>query len=243
MGVFTPGVNPYKAAVKFIFRWLFRIFIVLLILAIAAVLLLDTIVKEVIIYRVHHKSGLDVKIGKMNVGLIIPQVGVENAVIYNTSGSPLLDLPELHIEYDRDALSSNEIHCTLVRFNLAGLNIQEDKNGMLNLDTLQKGLEAAFEPSEAKKKKGIRFKFTGIDRFNLTLAGKATFTSAKNPSRNLELKLDTRNTVFTNVTANDLRLSAVIVVILLKNGVNIIGNDPNSNWSYWLDRLRQPSPK
>ncbi len=226
-----------------IFRWLFRIFIVLLILAIAAVLLLNTIVKEVIIYRVHHQSGLDVKIGKVDIGLLNPRVAVENFVVYNVSGSPLLDVPELHIEYDRDALSSNEIHCTLVRFNLAALNIQEDKNGVLNLDALQKGLEAAFEPSAAKKKKGIRFKFTGIDRFHLTLAGKTTFTSAKQPSRNLELKLDTRNTVFTNVMANDLRLSAVIAVILLKNGVNIIGNDPNSNWNYWLNRLKQPAPK
>lgn len=228
---------------KTLFRWLFRIFIVLLILLIAAVLLLDTIVKEVIIYRVHHQSGLDVKIGKMDVGLLNPRVAVENVVIYNQSGSPLLDMPELHIEYDRGALSSNEIHCTLVRFNLAGLNILEDKSGLLNLDVLEKGLEAAFEPSEKKKKQGLRFKFTGIDRLHLTLAGKTSFISAKDPGRNLELKMDTHNTVFTNVMANDLRLGAVFAVILLKNGVNIIGNDPNSNWNYWLDRLKQPAPK
>ena len=228
---------------KTIFRWLFRIFIVLLILLIAAVLLLDTIVKEVIIYRVHKQSGLDVKIGKLDIGLLNPRITAENVVIYNKSGSPLLDVPELHLEYDRSALSSNEIHLTLVRFNLAALNILEDTNGVLNLDRLQKGIEAAFGETETAKKKGIRFKFTGIDRLHLNLVGKTSFLSAKQPGRNLELKLDTRNTVFTNVIANDLRLGAVFAVILLKNGVNIIGDDPNSNWKYWMERLKQPPPK
>lgn len=225
---------------KTLFRWLFRIFIVLLILAIAAVLLRNTIVKEVVIYRIHKQTGLDVKIGRLYIGLLNPEVSVENFTVYNVSGSPLLDVPELHVEYDREALSSNEIHCTLVRFNLASMNVQEDKLGVLNLDVLEKGLEVAFEPSEAARKRGLRFKFTGIDRLNLTLSGKTTFTSARLPSRNLELKMDTHNVVFTNVIANDLRLGAVFAVIMVKNGVNFIGGDPNSNWNYWLDRLKHP---
>src|SRR5215218_3075556 len=107
---------------KFVFRWIFRLFILVLILVIAGILLLDTIAKAVAEYRIKRETGLDVKIGKLEIGILNPKVTIENFVIYNSAefgGSPLIDMPELHVEYDRPALLSHKLHYKLVRLNLA----------------------------------------------------------------------------------------------------------------------------
>src|SRR5258708_17164575 len=111
---------------KTLFRWAFRLLILLVVLLVAAVLLMDTIVRAVAENALRRQTGLDVKIGKFEVGLLNPKVTIENLVIYNSAefgGSPLIDMPELHVEYDRDALFANKLHFKLVRFNLAQLNI------------------------------------------------------------------------------------------------------------------------
>ena len=97
-------------------------------------------------------------------------------MIYNSAefgGSPLIDMPELHVEYDRDALVARKIHCKLLRFNLAQINIVEDKNGRRNLDSL----EAIAQPRhkfEARQANLSGDQFAGIDTLNLTL-GKVTY--------------------------------------------------------------------
>jgi AsmA family len=207
---------------KFLFRWAFRLFILLIILVISGVLLLDTIVKEVTEYRIRRETGLDVKIGKMQVGIFNSKVTIENLIIYNSAefgGSPLVDMPELHVEYDRDALFSRKLHCKLVRFNLARLNLVEDKNGNLNVAQLQKRLQQTSgntQPASTNKTSKGDFQFTGIDTLNLTL-GKATVLKMKQPKDVLEIKMDIQNQVLTNVqTVQD--LGGVGLLIAFKNG-------------------------
>jgi len=106
-------------------------------------------------------------------------VTIENLVIYNSAefgGSPLIDMPELHVEYDRDALFSNKLHFKLVRFNLAQVNIVEDTHGRRNLDVLQKHMEAAdgHAVKTNKSSSSSQVRFAGIETLNLSL-GKATF--------------------------------------------------------------------
>jgi hypothetical protein len=207
---------------KFLFRWAFRLFILLIILVIAGILLLDTIVKEVTEYRIRRETGLDVKIGKMQVGIFNSKVTVENFVIYNSAefgGSPLIDMPELHVEYDRSALLSRKLHCKLVRFNLARLNLVEDKNGNLNVVQLQKRMQQSSgktQPASTNKTSQGDFQFTGIDTLNLTL-GKATVLNMKQPRDVVEIKMDLQNQVLTNVQSVQ-DLGGVGLLIALKNG-------------------------
>src|SRR5882724_3148546 len=130
---------------KFFFRWLFRLLILLIVLLVAGVLLLDTIVREIAEYRLSRLTGLEVKIGSVNVGILDPRITVEHLVLYNNAdfgGSPLLDMPELHAEYVRPTLFSSKPHFRLIRFNLARLNIVEDTRGNVNLDVLEKRLQS-----------------------------------------------------------------------------------------------------
>jgi hypothetical protein len=223
--------------IRFIFRWAFRLFLVCVVLLIAAILLLDTIAREVLEYRLRNETGLEAKIGKVHIGLLHPECTIEHFVLYNSAdfgGSPLIDMPELHVEYDRDALLSRKLHCRLVRFNLAEINLVDDKNGRRNVDVLQKRLAAAGIGSSGKKNSSSHssssIDFAGIDTLNLTL-GKATHLDMKRPGKPDEFRVNINHQVFTNIKSeND--FSGILLVALLRSGVDVSQN--------WLQILTPP---
>ena len=96
---------------KTLWRWAFRLLILLIVLVVAGVLLLDPITREIIKYQIRKRTGLEAKIGRLSIGLFSPTITAENVVLYNSAefgGSPLFEMPELFIEYDRAALRSNQ---------------------------------------------------------------------------------------------------------------------------------------
>lgn len=212
--------------IRTIFRWAFRLFLVCVVLLIAGILLLDTIAREVLEYRLRNETGLEVKIGKVHIGLLHPEFSVENLVLYNSAefgGSPLIDMPEMHVEYDRDALLSRRLHCHLVRFNLAEINLVDDTKGRRNVDVLQKKLEAAGVGSSNKKSSPSGFskslEFAGIDTLNLTL-GKATHLDMKQPGKVDQFRINVNHQVFTNIKSEK-DFSGVLLVALLRSGVDV----------------------
>ncbi len=223
---------------KFFFRWAFRLFILLIVLFVAAILLLDTMAREWVQYQLGNETGLEVKVGQVNVGLLHPSVTIENLIIYNNAdfgGAPFIELPELHIEYDRDALRSHKLHCKLVRFNLAQVNLVEDKQGRKNFELFQKQVRPAATPTGAPNKTPARtaswqtIGFTGIDTLNLTL-GKATYLRMKQPQTVDELKLNVNHQVFTNIQSEK-DISGILLIALLRSGANLMqGGDGGQNW-------------
>ena len=219
---------------KFIFRWAFRLLILLVVLVVAGILLLDTIVREVVAYQLRSATGLEVKIGKVRVGLFHPEVTIENFILYNRAefgGSPFIDLPELHVEYDRDALLAGKLHCRLVRFNLAQINLVEDKNGRRNFDLLQQKIQLPIAPAGSTNKSNRasqKLEFAGIDTLNLTL-GKATYLRMKQPGQPDEFKMNVNHQVFTNIKSEQ-DFSSVLLVAFLKSGANIMPGGSGQNW-------------
>src|SRR4051812_1971403 len=125
---------------KMLFRWAFRIFILLVVLLVAGILLLDTIARSIAENRIRNKTGMDVKMGSLSLGLLSPVITIENFKLYNTAefgGSPFVEVPELHVEYDRSALFSRKLHCKLVRFNVAEVNVVQRKDGKTNIQALE----------------------------------------------------------------------------------------------------------
>ena len=224
-----------------LFRWAFRFLILLIVLLVAGVLLLDPVARALAEYRLSRQTGLEVKIGKVDIGLLSPRVTVENLVIYNSpefGGSPLLDLPELHVEYDLGAFLSHQLHYRLIRLNFASGNVVEDKAGRLNLEVLAKQLEKVAGASRSNGNRSPDYKFLGVDALNLTL-GRVDFLSLKNPAHSETLKLGVRNQVMTNVKTAE-SLQGLYLWVLLKNGINIVSrdtNNPNDPWQYWRARL------
>jgi hypothetical protein len=201
--------------VRFLFRWAFRLFVLLVILLVAAVLLLNTIAREIVENRLRNSTGMDVRIGSISVGLLSPVIDVENFKVYNPAefgGSPFLDVPELHLEYDRGALFSRRVHCRLLRFTLNELAIVRNKAGVTNLRALS---NAGLKPGPGTKTRppeGGSFRFDGIDTLNVT-ANRMTMMNMSDPSHVRELKLGIRNQVIVGVkNEQDLQLKLALLL-------------------------------
>jgi hypothetical protein len=157
--------------IRFI-RWVIRVLVGLVIVALVAavvgILLLDTIVREVATRRLETATGMEAKIGTMHVGLLTPTVTIEGLKLYNRpefGGAVCLNMPELHVEYDPQAMRSRQLHLRLMRLDLAEVLLVQDKKGHWNFENLEKvGRKPAGNKTAAE---GLRF--TGIDTLNLSL--------------------------------------------------------------------------
>ena len=191
---------------RFLFRWLFRMVVLLLVLAVAAVLLKDTVIKALAERRIRKATGLDVRIGRWETSLLTPTVTIENFKLYNSpefNGGLFLDLPELHLEYDPAPMISGQLRLKLLRVNLAEINLVENTAGLMNLEKLQAQLETGTaRPGTERAPTTVAF--AGIDTLNLSL-GRVSFTSLKQPGKNWTRELGVKNEVVKDVkSATDL---------------------------------------
>lgn len=178
---------------KFIFRWAFRLFLVFVVLLVAAVLLMNTIIKSVLENRIREQSGRDVKIGNLDLSLLNSRLTIENFKLYNTAelgGGPFLELPELHIELDREALSRRELHFKLIRLHLAELNIVQSQSGRGGIAQFPQLNPQALtnQVIHTRPRQGDQLQFAGIDTLNLTL-GRIKQIDLRQPANSREYPL------------------------------------------------------
>jgi hypothetical protein len=199
---------------------------------VAAVLLLDTIAKEILVNRLHSQTGMEVKISAVHVGLLSPTLSIEGLKLYNTAaygGSVCLDMPELHIEYDPSALRARRFHLTLLRLELADLSVILDKTGRNNFETLKK----KSKETSAHKKSADKMKFTGVDVMNVTL-GKFR-VSNQATGRSEEIDFGVKNQILRDVkTEADL---ASLGLAALSNGKVNSKGDTNMDLGQVFDSL------
>lgn len=212
-------------SMKWMFKWFFRITFLLLALVIGLVLAKDAILKAAVERQIRAQTGMDVKIRRFSLGLLSPVVSIEDFKLYNPpefGGTAFIDIPELHVEYDRLALAERRLHITLMRFNLAELNIVKNEAGQTNLVSM-------IDMSDARRLRDARpedFEFAGIEVLNLSL-GKVRFLDLKEPGRSRELRLDVRDRVLKNVRSESDFLG-VLLLIWLRNGGSLSGRAMDS---------------
>jgi hypothetical protein len=192
--------------------WFFKILwwltFVVIVLAVIVLISRDLIVKQLAEQRIHAATGLEPEIGSVSFSVLEPTFTFENFRLYNPAefgGTLFLDVPELHVEYDRAALRRHELHLTLMRVNLHELDVVRNAAGATNLTSIvnaiaprQSGTGRTFVPLNG-------YKFTGIDVLNLSL-GAAKFVDLKDPLRNRTVAISLQNLIYTNVTSSaDLR--------------------------------------
>ncbi|HEX9048439.1 MAG TPA: AsmA family protein, partial [Verrucomicrobiae bacterium] len=210
---------------KRLIKWLLGLVLLAVVLLVIFLLSLDTILRVIIQHNIRSQTGMTAEIGKFHLGLTEPVVEIKDLQLYNPpafGGTPFLNIPEIHVEYDRNALARNEIHITLLRFNLGELDVVKSKDGQTNL--LSFGLQVPNKEAAAKNssaslaefKKRTNMDFKGIDCLNFSV-GKFKYLDLQNQSNNLEQKIGIENCVVTNVTsAAD--LVGIGVVVGLRSG-------------------------
>ncbi|MEP6663093.1 MAG: hypothetical protein ABJC04_05450, partial [Verrucomicrobiota bacterium] len=193
-------------------------------LAAFAILSVDFFARKLAERRIQKETGMETHIEKLSIGFSTHSLHLQNLVMKNTAafgGTTFLEMPELFIDYDRDALRGGKLHLKVVRVSLATIRLVENKNGQRNVDGLPKENFTSQTGSGEKKSMNsfsLPVSFDGIDLLEVTL-GTAEFTSAKNPALNMKQELGIRDETFRNLkTESDFQ--TVAAVIMLKCGFN-----------------------
>lgn len=224
---------------KFIFKWVFRLFILAVVLMVVFFLSLNSVLRVVIEHNIRAQTGMDAEIGRFKLGLLEPTIEIQNLKIYNSTnfaGTLFLDIPEIHVEYDRDALLKQEIHITLMRFSLGELDIVKNQSSQTNIfafDKLRVTESGIPEILVSKKQTGPDFK--GIDALNVSI-GKVKFVDLKNPQNSREQTIGLENIVIPNVKSRADLGGLEALVVLRGNGFfeSLVGQKKSG-----LDILRQ----
>ncbi len=227
-------------------RWTKRVGLIMLALLLAAVIFKDDILKSVVAWWIRTETGLDAKIGAFEVALLSPTVTIKNFRLYNTAefgGSILLDIPECHMEYDRDALSLHKLHLILLRFNLAELHTVKNPSGKLNVTSLMGKMQTRAGRQNHDAPGGMKYEFAGIDKLELTL-GRLKSSDLGDPKKNEVREIGWTNQVVSNVRSIG-DLYGGLFLIMLKQGRIDFPKRPNEVTNEITDPLTEilPPPK
>ena len=205
---------------KWIFKWLVRLVILAVILIVVFFLSLDTILRLVMQNRIRAQTGMDAEIGKFSLGLAEPTITIKDFKLFNPpsfGGTLFVDIPEIHVEYDRAALARRELHATLLRFNLGELDIVKNEAGQTNIFAIA-ALPSVKKPGGGEKTfaKETGYDFTGIDVLNVSI-GTAKYIDLKDRKNDHEQKIGIDNMVLKHVKAPT-DLAGLAVLIALRGG-------------------------
>ncbi len=136
-------------------KWLIGLAVALLVIVLAKNLLLTAGVTKI----VHAVTGLDLKIGGIDVGLINTRLGIKNLKIMNPPGfhdPVLLEMPEIYVDYDLPGFFKGKAHLEEVRLSLKELTVVRNERGEVNVNSLNvvkasKGQTTPKEQEQAKK--------------------------------------------------------------------------------------------
>ncbi|HWD19145.1 MAG TPA: hypothetical protein VHB20_07685 [Verrucomicrobiae bacterium] len=207
--------------IRRLIRFIFFVAFVVLILAVAAALLKDTLVKEFVQRRIRKATGMDARIGQVEVNFLTPTVTIENLKLYNPpdfGGALCLSMPELHVEYDPGQVRAGRLHLTLMRLNVEEIDIVQDKKGRVN-----------FDAAPAVKARGTNssthesVQFAGIDTLNLTLG--AVHWSRLGSTNQRVYQFGIKNQVFHGIKS-EADLAALVALASMQN--------TNFNFSDWM---------
>jgi hypothetical protein len=185
--------------------WFFRILwwltFVVIVLVVIVLANRDWIVKELAEQQIRAVTGLEPEIGNFSFGVLDSQVTLENFRLYNPAefgGTLFLDVPELHVEYDRAALRRHELHITLMRVNLHELDVVKNAAGATNLMSIVNTVAPRKSGGGRAVAPFNGYKFTGIDLLNLSI-GTVKFVDLKDQRRNRMVTIGIQNQIYTNV--------------------------------------------
>ena len=203
------GERRINGAMKSFQSWFFKIlwWLTFVVIFLAVVLLVnrDWFAKEIMAQKIRATTGLEAEIGDFSFSILDSEVTLGACRIFNPAqygGTLFLDVPELHIEYDRAALRRHEIHITLMRVNLHEVDVVKNAAAETNIMSYINTL------APQKSNGGVRtfaplggYKFTGIDLLNLSV-GMVKFVDLKDQRRNRMVAIGIQNKIYTNVVTS-----------------------------------------
>ncbi|MEO6036263.1 MAG: hypothetical protein ABIQ35_13485, partial [Verrucomicrobiota bacterium] len=186
--------------------------------------------------RIKAETGLEATIGKLTVGVASSSLQIQNLMLKNKpefGAGPLIEMPELFVAYDREAMRAGKLKLKVVRVEIARIHVVENKDGKKNIDDLQK------RPAKIRGAKGSRrptpsrdpaLSLEGIDSLDVTI-GNLQFTNLRDPSQNLDQPLSIRNEMFKDLkTKLDYETAAALLTI--KAGASFLFSGGFANFGH-----------
>jgi hypothetical protein len=207
---------------KFIFKWLFRLFMLAVVLVVICLLSYNSILRVLIEHNIRKQTGMEAEIGSFHLALTEPTIEIQNLKIYNPpsfGGTLFLDIPEIHVEYDRAALAKKAIHVTLLRFDLGELDIVKNETGKTNIFSLGVNVPAkqtGSNPAKINFAKGTGYDFKGIDVLTVSI-GTAKYVDLKDQRNNRTQKIDIEDCPLRNVKSQNDLISLMVFEELKSN--------------------------
>jgi hypothetical protein len=205
-----------------LFKWAIR----LVILAVVAVVLLlvfkNTILRMVAEHRIRKETGMEVKIGRLSTGF--DSVTFENLKLYNTpqfGGTEFLIIPEMHIEFDTEALAAQKVKIKLMRFNLAELDVVKNQAGETNLVNMLAKIPKGNLAPHGIHIGGRKFEFESVDVLNLSI-GRMRLIDLKDRNNDRDVPINADNQVFNNVKTESDVYSILFLIWLRSGGASLI---------------------
>lgn len=117
----------------------------------------NIIVKAAVTTGVKAVTGLNMSIDKITIGMFKSLINIKVLKLYNPKGFEdkiMVDIPEIHVDYSLKAFLKKKVHLQEVRLHLKEFVVVKNKDGQLNLDSLQAlgGAKAEEPPQEQKDK-------------------------------------------------------------------------------------------
>jgi len=194
-----------KTFQSWFFRTLWWLTFVVIFLVIIVLANREWIARQMIERQIRSATGLDPEIGSLSFGVMDPNVTFDNFRIYNPAeygGTLFLDVPDLHIEYDRAALRHREMHITLMRVNLQEIDVVKNEAGVTNIMSFLNTLAPRKSGGGGRTFTPLNgYKFTGIDLLNLSI-GRVKFVSLKDQRLNRTAAINLQNLIYTNVVTS-----------------------------------------
>lgn len=205
---------------KFIVRWLFRLALLLVVIAIALISLKDLLAREIIESLIARATGLECRVSNAEIRLFSPTLLLADLRIYHPAslgGMPMVRVAEALLEYDTTAIPKLQIRFRLIRLDVQELTLVEQKSSGSTLEVLKK----MWADMPTRISSGW-VRFGGVDTLNLNI-DRVTFMrlAVPGPPQHLELRL--RNQLFRDLaTPSDFQaaLEQVLTPVVMQIATN-----------------------
>jgi hypothetical protein len=117
-----------------------RVVIVIVVLVAGLALARNLIIKAGAGAVIKAVSGVDMKIGTLDIGLFKPVVLIKDLKLFNPAGFPekeMMVLPELYVAYDLPSIMKGTVHLPELRVDLKEFVVVKNAQGEVNVNSLQ----------------------------------------------------------------------------------------------------------
>ncbi len=200
-----------------------KIFIITLVVLVALVIMKDVLISSAITAIGSNIVGAPIKIGSFSLGIFSPKIRIKNMKLYNPPGfplEPLIDLPEISVQYDLGALLKGALHLPLVIVHVKEMAVIKNKAGKLNVDSLkvveeQKALQNKGEKRISPSKEKTQAMSMHIDllRLNVERVLFKDYTKGEPP------KIEVYDVGLNNKEFKNINSPEQLVVLILVQGM------------------------